>query len=116
MHVQQVGNDLGELRMRQRRAHHAGHAMVQRRHRVEQVGEAARAARQRRDAVFVGAGVWPICTRKPAAASCGIASMLPGTSGASVSRRIGASALQLLQFRQRHRPREIGLRAQLAAS
>jgi hypothetical protein len=56
MHVQQVGDDLGVLRMRQRGADHAGFAVVQAGHRVEQVGEAGRAVFQRLDAVLVGAG------------------------------------------------------------
>jgi hypothetical protein len=42
--------------MRQRGADHAGFAVVQARHGVEQVGEAGRAVFQRRHAVFVGAG------------------------------------------------------------
>ncbi len=41
--------------MRERRADHAGFAMVQGRHRVEEVGEAARATCKRFDAVFVAA-------------------------------------------------------------
>ena len=43
-------------RMRQRRADHAGRAMVQAGHRVEQVGEAGGAVLQRGHAVLVGAG------------------------------------------------------------
>ena len=55
MHVQQVRDDLRVSRMRQRRARHAGRAVVQRRHGVEQVREAARAVRQGLHAVFVAA-------------------------------------------------------------
>ena len=85
------------------------------RHGVEQVREAARAARQRLDAVFVAAQrvaeLHAGSRRRPAPRS---ASMLPATSGASVISRIGAIACRLRQSSQRHRPREVGLRAELA--
>ena len=55
MHVQQVRDDFRVLRMRQRRARHAGRAVVQARHGVEQVREAARALGQGLHPVFIAA-------------------------------------------------------------
>ena len=55
MHVQQVRNDFGEFGMRERRADKARIAVMQRRHRVEQVRETARAVLQRGDGVVVRA-------------------------------------------------------------
>ncbi len=55
VHVQQIGDDLRVFGVRERRADDAGIAVMQRRHRVEQVREAARAVLERGDRVVVRA-------------------------------------------------------------
>ncbi len=68
VNVQQIGNDLGVTRVRQRRADDAGRAVVHAGHRVEQVGEAAGAAFERGDAVFVTAQRVPDLDLEPGSA------------------------------------------------
>ncbi len=90
MHVQQVGDDLGVLRMRQRRADHAGFAVVQARHRIEQVGEAGRAVVERGHAVLVGAAGMADLDADACSLKCRTSSRWPWISGATVITRIGA--------------------------
>ena len=111
--VQQVGNDLGEARVRQRRAHHAGQAVVQRRHGIEQVREAAGAALQRLHAVLVAAQGGPAArgSRRPQAGDRLHVARHFGRQGQQPD---GRQRMQLLQLADRHRPRVVRLRAQLA--
>jgi hypothetical protein len=78
--------------MGQRRAHHAGLAVVQAAHRVEQVGEAGRAGVQRGDAIVIAAGAVADLHADARVAQRADQRQVAGHSGASVSTLIGAIA------------------------
>ncbi len=90
--MQQVGDQFGELGVRQRRADHARGAVLQRRHRVEQVCETAGTGLERGHCVFIAGQRMAQLHAHAARGQHADDVQVPGQLGASVTTFNGAAS------------------------